>query len=125
MGSAGVGFHVCKTSSPAALGCFLILQWSLGLSKTGRSEKCVISGIPADSGLKNLPANARDTGSIQKDPTCRGAAKSVHTTIAPVEPGATTPDARASQSLSLQQERGVGGFLGMKAAPPQHGQCLT
>ena len=28
------------------------------------------------------------------------------TTIAPVEPGATTPDARASQSLSLQQERG-------------------
>ena len=76
--SAGVGFHVCKTSGPAALGCFLILQRSLGLSKIGRSQKCVISGIPADSVVKNLPANARDTGSIQKDPTRRGAAKSAH-----------------------------------------------
>ena len=73
--SAGVSFHVCNTSGPAALGCFLILQRSLGLSKIGRSQKCVISGSPADSVVKNLPANARDTGLIQKDPTRRGAAK--------------------------------------------------
>ena len=73
--SAGVGFHVCNTNGPAALGCFLILQRSLGLSNIGRSQKCVISGSPADSVVKNLPANARDTGLIQKDPTRRGAAK--------------------------------------------------
>ena len=73
--SAGVGCHVCNTSGPAALGRFLILQRSLGLSKIGRSQKCDISGIPADSVVKNLPTNARATGSIQKDPTRRGAAK--------------------------------------------------
>ena len=78
MCSTGVGFHVCKTSGPAALGCFLILQRSLGLSKIGRSQKCVISGIPADSVVKNLPANTRDTGSIQKDATRCRAAKSAH-----------------------------------------------
>ena len=78
MRSAGVGFHVCKTSGPAALGCFLTFQRSLGLSKIGRNQKCVILGIPADSVVKNLPANARDTGSIQKDPTRRGAAESAH-----------------------------------------------
>ena len=75
---AGVGFHVCKTSGPAALGCFLILQRSLGLSNIGRNQKCVISGIPADSVVKNLPANARDIGLIEKNPTCCGAAKSAH-----------------------------------------------
>lgn len=53
--SAGVGFHVCHTSGPAALGFFLILQRSLGLSKIGRSQKCDISGSPADSVVKNLP----------------------------------------------------------------------
>ena len=104
--SAGVGCHVCKTSCPAALGGFLILQRSLGLSNIGRSQKCVISGSPADSVVKNLPANARATGSIQKDPARRGAAKCTRQTIAPAEPGATAPDARASQSLSLQQEGG-------------------
>ena len=104
--SAGVGCHVCKTSCPAALGGFLILQRSLGLSNIGRSQKCVISGSPADSVVKNLPANARDTGLTQKDPARRGAAKCTRQTIAPAEPGATAPDARASQSLSLQQEGG-------------------
>ena len=91
-------------SGLAALGFFLILQRSLGVSKIGRNQKCVISGIPADSVVKNLPANARDTGSIKKDPTRRAALSPRTTTIAPVEPGTTTPDARASQSLSLQQE---------------------
>ena len=76
--SAGVGCHVCKTSCPAALGGFLILQGSLGLSNIGRSQKCVISGSPADSVVKNLPVNARATGSIQKDPARRGAAKCTH-----------------------------------------------
>ena len=104
--SAGVGCHVCKTSCPAALGGFLSLQRSLGLSNIGRSQKCVISGSPADSVVKNLPANARDTGLTQKDPARRGAAKCTRQTIAPAEPGATAPDARASQSLSLQQEGG-------------------
>ena len=104
--SAGVGCHVCKTSCPAALGGFLSLQRSLGLSNIGRSQKCVISGSPADSVVKNLPANARDTGLTQKDPARRGAAKCTRQTIAPAEPGATAPDAHASQSLSLQQEGG-------------------
>ena len=120
--SAGVGCHVCKTSCPAALGGFLILQGSLGLSNIGTSQKCVISGSSADSVVKNLPANARDTGLIQKDPARHGAAKCTHQTIAPAEPGATAPDARASQSLSRNKRAGE--FLEVKAAPPQRGQCL-